>query len=209
MLGSAFCSPWCIFTILCTSYSIRSPCVSSRWLANIAEMRILPPTHQDPRQQKYDISLMPGRVHFIGFEKILLQLCPLYRILISLRKPNPNPRLWSVTWIESMYKSYFLGAHVPNQGLGWLQAYNLMTEWLARSMSDHQFKYTLVHVRSHRSRDVFMRAAIKQNHIHCSILHPSRAKRTLLVESGTVSIRIVESAWSDGSVIPPQKSIHQ
>jgi hypothetical protein len=208
-MGLAICSPRCIFTILCTFHITRSLCVSSRWLANIAKMRILPSTHQDPRQQKYDISLMPGRVHFIGFEKIPLQLCPLYRILISLHKPNPNPKLWCITWIDSMYKSYFLGAHVPNQGLGWLQAYTLMTEWLARSMSDYQFKSTLVHVRSHRSRDVFMRAAIKQKHIHCLILHPSRDKRTLLAESRTVSIRIVESASSDGAVISLQKSIYQ
>ena len=91
-----------------------------------------------------------------------------------------------------MYKSYFLGAHIPSQGPGWPQAYTLVTEWLARSMSDHQSKSSLVHVRSYRSRDVFMRAAIKQNRIHCLILHPSRANRTLLTESRTVFTRHAE-----------------
>ena len=52
-----------------------------------------------------------------------------------------------------------------------------------------------------------MRAAIKQNDIHCLILHPSRAKRTLLAESRTASTRNADSASSDRLITLLQKSI--
>ena len=169
-------------------------------------MRIHPPTLQYPCQHKYNIYLMSVWVQFVGFEEVTLQSCLLYRILISMRKPNTNPKVWYITWIDYMYKSCFPGAHVIEHGPVWLQA--CTTEWIAWPVNDHQLKASLVHVRSYRSRNVFMRAAIKQNHRHCLMPHPSRdVKRTSLAESRTISTWNADSASSDGPVISLQKSI--